>query len=49
MDLRAASTVFRNIGIHDYQRLQRPLVLSILTKHQGDFQSFVTEAQAALS
>ncbi len=40
---------FRNIAIHDYQRIERPIVLSILTKHLGDFQSFVTEAQAALS
>ena len=28
---------FRNIAVHDYQQLQLPITVSIITKHLGDF------------
>lgn len=31
---------FRNIAVHDYQRLDPDIVLSILTRHLDDFRHF---------
>lgn len=31
---------FRNIAVHDYQTLQLPIVVSIITRHLNDFLSF---------
>lgn len=31
---------FRNIAVHEYQSLQLPIVVSIITKHLGDFMAF---------
>ncbi len=36
---------FRNIAVHDYQQLQRPILESILTKHLGDFTAFLDQAR----
>jgi uncharacterized protein YutE (UPF0331/DUF86 family) len=31
---------FRNIAVHDYQRLSRPILLAILEERLGDFEAF---------
>lgn len=31
---------FRNIAVHEYQTLQLPITVSIITKHLGDFLAF---------
>lgn len=31
---------FRNIAVHDYQRLSRPILLAILDERLGDFEAF---------
>ncbi|MGY4492716.1 type VII toxin-antitoxin system HepT family RNase toxin [Pseudomonas sp. TE3610] len=33
---------FRNIAVHEYQTLQLPILVSIITKHMDDFLSFST-------
>lgn len=30
----------RNIGVHDYQALQLPIVAPVITKHLGDFTAY---------
>lgn len=32
---------FRNIAIHDYQRLNLAIVQAIITEHLGDFEGFI--------
>ena len=32
---------FRNIAIHDYQRLQLPILERIVVEHLGDFEAFI--------
>lgn len=34
---------FRNIAVHEYQRLQLPIMVSIITCHLGDFVQFSSE------
>jgi len=34
---------FRNIAVHSYQDLQRPILEALLERHLGDFESFVHE------
>lgn len=31
---------FRNIAVHDYQALQLPIVVAVITKHLGDFTEY---------
>ncbi|MGN8274569.1 type VII toxin-antitoxin system HepT family RNase toxin [Pseudomonas sp. SMV71] len=31
---------FRNIAVHDYQALQLPILIAIITRHLGDFLAF---------
>ncbi|MCF8976207.1 DUF86 domain-containing protein, partial [Pseudomonas edaphica] len=31
---------FRNIVVHEYQTLQLPIAVAIITKHLGDFLAF---------
>jgi len=31
---------FRNIAVHDYQALQLPILIAIITQHLGDFLAF---------
>jgi uncharacterized protein YutE (UPF0331/DUF86 family) len=31
---------FRNIAVHEYQTLQMPITISIITRHLGDFLAF---------
>jgi uncharacterized protein YutE (UPF0331/DUF86 family) len=31
---------FRNVAVHDYQRLSRPILISILRERLGDFEEF---------
>ncbi|MDV7390756.1 DUF86 domain-containing protein, partial [Arthrospira platensis SPKY1] len=31
---------FRNVAVHDYQRLQLPIVLSVIEDRLGDLQAF---------
>lgn len=31
---------FRNIAVHDYQTLQLPIVVSIITRHLNDFLAY---------
>lgn len=35
---------FRNIAVHSYQDLQRPILEAILRSHLGDFDSFLRQA-----
>lgn len=37
---------FRNIAVHSYQSLQRPILEAILQKHLGDFTKFLSELSA---
>ena len=34
---------FRNIAVHSYQKLQRPILEAIVERHLTDFESFLTE------
>ena len=34
---------FRNIAVHSYQDLQRPILEAILTRHLHDFETFLRE------
>ena len=34
---------FRNIAVHSYQDLQRPILEAILDRHLGDFERFIHE------
>ncbi len=34
---------FRNIAVHDYQKLNMDIVVSIIEHHLSDFESFITE------
>ena len=34
---------FRNIAVHSYQDLQRPILEAILTRHLPDFETFLQE------
>jgi len=34
---------FRNIAVREYQTLQLPILVSIITKHMDDFLSFTRE------
>ncbi len=34
---------FRNIAVHDYQRIQLEIIQSILTQHLTDFSSYLNE------
>jgi uncharacterized protein YutE (UPF0331/DUF86 family) len=34
---------FRNIAVHDYQNLNIEIVVAIVEKHLGDFESFIEE------
>lgn len=34
---------FRSIAVHEYQRLQLPIMVSIITCHLGDFVQFSSE------
>lgn len=34
---------FRNIAVHEYQKLEMNIVISIITKHLADFEAFVSE------
>jgi uncharacterized protein YutE (UPF0331/DUF86 family) len=40
---------FRNIAVHDYMKIQVPILQSILDQNLGDFDEFATTAQNALS
>lgn len=31
---------FRNVAVHDYQRLHRPILISVLRERLGDFEEF---------
>jgi uncharacterized protein YutE (UPF0331/DUF86 family) len=35
---------FRNIAVHSYQQLQRPILEAILLRHLGDFTEFLEQA-----
>lgn len=34
---------FRNIAVHSYQQLQRPILEAILERHLADFETFLNE------
>lgn len=34
---------FRNIAVHDYQRIQLDIIQAILTSHLGDFSNYLNE------
>lgn len=34
---------FRNIAVHSYQELQRPILEAILSRHLTDFETFIAE------
>jgi uncharacterized protein YutE (UPF0331/DUF86 family) len=34
---------FRNIAVHSYQQLQRPILDAILLRHMGDFETYLDE------
>lgn len=34
---------FRNIAVHEYQTLQMPITVSIITRHLGDFLTFSSQ------
>jgi uncharacterized protein YutE (UPF0331/DUF86 family) len=34
---------FRNIAVHSYQQLQRPILEAILLRHLGDFETYLGE------
>jgi uncharacterized protein YutE (UPF0331/DUF86 family) len=38
---------FRSVAVHDYQRLSRPILLSILRERLGDFEEFCRAAVAS--
>jgi len=40
---------FRNIAVHSYQQLQRPILEAILSKHLNDFESYLGEIEALRS
>jgi uncharacterized protein YutE (UPF0331/DUF86 family) len=45
LGLRLARMVgFRNVAIHDYQRLNLAIVQAIITEHLGDFEAFTQTA-----
>lgn len=31
---------FRNVAVHDYQRLSRPILVAVLRERLGDFEEF---------
>ena len=37
---------FRNIAVHGYQQLQRPVLEAILLRHLGDFETYIDEIAA---
>jgi len=37
---------FRNIAVHSYQQLQRPILEAILLRHLGDFETYLDEIAA---
>jgi uncharacterized protein YutE (UPF0331/DUF86 family) len=37
---------FRNIAVHSYQQLQRPVLEAILLRHLGDFETYLAEIAA---
>jgi uncharacterized protein YutE (UPF0331/DUF86 family) len=37
---------FRNIAVHSYQQLQRPILESILLNHLADFEDFIAQVSA---
>jgi uncharacterized protein YutE (UPF0331/DUF86 family) len=37
---------FRNIAVHSYQQLQRPVLEAILLRHLGDFETYLDEIRA---
>jgi uncharacterized protein YutE (UPF0331/DUF86 family) len=39
---------FRNIAVHDYMKIQVPILQSILDDNLGDFEEFVIAAQNSL-
>ncbi|APX94559.1 toxin-antitoxin antitoxin component [Halomonas sp. 1513] len=39
-DVLKRMTGFRNISVHDYQKVQIPIVVAIITKHSDDLLSF---------
>lgn len=34
---------FRNIAVHSYEKLQRPILEAIITRHLMDFEDFISE------
>ena len=38
---------FRNLAVHNYQKLQRPVLESILMNHLGDFETFLTQIKTS--
>ncbi|MGB6222089.1 HepT-like ribonuclease domain-containing protein [Haloferula sp.] len=34
---------FRNVAVHSYQQLQRPILEAILQQHLGDFEAYLGE------
>ena len=38
---------FRNIAVHSYQQLQRPILEAILLRHLPDFETYLSEITAA--
>ena len=34
---------FRNVAVHSYQELQRPILEAILLRHLGDFENYLAE------
>jgi uncharacterized protein YutE (UPF0331/DUF86 family) len=38
---------FRNIAVHSYQQLQRPILEAILQAHLGDFEAYLEELSAS--
>ena len=40
---------FRNIAVHDYMKIQIPILQSILENNLGDFEAFVITAQNSLT
>ena len=34
---------FRNIAVHSYEKLQRPILEAIVVGHLGDFETFISE------
>ena len=40
---------FRNVAIHEYQKLQIEIVVAVIEKHLADFGTFAHEIKVALA